>query len=118
VIGAGNGDRYPLRGGELHERRHLAVAWPELAQLTRSGERITPNEGLLVGADLMAGMLVLSIPAGRAARRLTDEELRQLRVGDALQTLLGRYRAFAAIALVLVTMAALLVGEIAVAAAS
>jgi len=86
------------------------------ALVTRTGHRITPNEGLLVCADLMAGLLVLSIPAGRAMRRLTDEELRQLRPGDAWRTLLGRYGAFAAVALVLVTMAALMVAESAVAA--
>lgn len=82
---------------------------------TRTGQRITPNEGLLVCADLMAAMLVLSIPAGRATRRLTVEELRQLRPGDALRSLFGWKRALAVTALMLGTMAALLAGEIAVA---
>lgn len=85
--------------------------------VARNGQRITPNEGLLVFADLMAGWLVLSIPVGRATRRLTDRELRQLRVGDAGATLLGqRHFITLAVVLVLGTMSALLVGELALAA--
>jgi hypothetical protein len=56
---------------------------------TWSGESITPNEGLLVLADLMAGLLVISVPLGRALRRLTGNQLRQLRVRNALQVALG-----------------------------
>jgi hypothetical protein len=83
---------------------------------TRTGEPITPNEGRLVLADLMAGLLVGSVPAGRALRRLTGEQLRQLRVRDALQVALGRRLAFLVIALVAGTMAVLLAGESALAA--
>jgi hypothetical protein len=83
---------------------------------TRTGEKITPNEGLLVLADVMAGLLVGSAPLGRALRRLTDNQLRQLRVRNALQVALGRRQAIVVMALVLGTMAALLAGESALAA--
>jgi len=75
---------------------------------THSGENITPNEGLLVPADLMAGLLVISAPAGRALRRLTDNQLRQLRVRNAMQVALGRRQTIVVMALMLGTMAALL----------
>jgi hypothetical protein len=84
--------------------------------VTRGGERITPNEGLLILADLMAGMLVLSIPAGRATRRLTDGELRQLRSGNALQAIFGRKALFIVVTVVFGTMAALITAEAAAAA--
>jgi hypothetical protein len=83
---------------------------------TRTGESITPNEGLLVLADLMAGLLVISVPLGRGLRRITDRQLRQLRVRNALRAALGRRQTFAVVALMLGTMAALLAGEGALAA--
>jgi len=83
---------------------------------TYSGENITPNEGLLVLADLMAGLLVISVPAGRALRRLTDNQLRQLRVRNAMQVVLGRRQTIVIMALMLGTMAALLAAESALAA--
>lgn len=86
------------------------------ALVTRNGERIAPNEGLLVLADLMVGMLVISAPVGRATRRFSDADLRRLRVRGALGTLLGRRRALAVMALLLGTMIALLAGEVALAA--
>jgi hypothetical protein len=72
--------------------------------------------GLLVLADLMAGLLVMSVPVGRALRRLTDSQLRQLRVRDAMQVALGRRQTLVVVALMVVTMAALLAGESALAA--
>jgi len=78
---------------------------------THSGENITPNEGLLVLSDLMAGLLVISVPAGRALSRLTDTQLRQLRVRNAMQVALGRRQTIVAMALMLGTVAALLAGE-------
>jgi hypothetical protein len=83
---------------------------------TRSGESITPNEGLLVLADLMAGLLVISVPAGRALSRLTDSQLRQLRVRNAMYVALGRRQTIVVMALMLGTVAALLAGESALAA--
>ncbi|HUB40280.1 MAG TPA: hypothetical protein VMA72_15635 [Streptosporangiaceae bacterium] len=83
---------------------------------TRTGENITPNEGLLILADLMAGLLVISVPAGRALRRLTDSQLRQLRVRNAMLVALGKGQAIVVVALMLATLAALLVGETALAA--
>jgi len=83
---------------------------------TRTGQRITPNQGLLVLADEMAGLLVISIPLARAAHRLTVSELRQLRSGDAVSALFGRHYLVKVIALMLGPMAILLAGEIALAA--
>lgn len=84
---------------------------------TRSGQRFTPNEGLLTYADLVAGMLVVSIPLGRAMRRLTDGEVRQLRAGNAIQRLFGGNGPFVGGVIVAVITAALMTGELALAAA-
>jgi hypothetical protein len=60
------------------------------ALVTRAGERIAANEGLLVLADLMVGLLVISASVGRATRRLSDDGPQRLRVGSALEGLFGR----------------------------
>ncbi|HXW45891.1 MAG TPA: hypothetical protein VEL03_13945 [Streptosporangiaceae bacterium] len=83
---------------------------------TWSDQNITPNEGLLVLADVMAGLLVISVPVGRAVRRLTDDQLRQLRGRGAMLVALGRRQFIVVMALMLGTMAALLAGESALAA--
>jgi hypothetical protein len=64
----------------------------------------------------MASLLLMSVPLGRALRRLTGNQLRQLRFRNALQVALGGRQAFAVVALMLGTTAALLAGESALAA--
>jgi hypothetical protein len=83
---------------------------------SRSGQQVTPNEGLLVLADFMAALLVISVPVGRAMRRLPSDRLRLLRPNNAFQVLLGNRGAFAVMVLLLGTMAGLLAGESALAA--
>jgi hypothetical protein len=83
---------------------------------TRTGANITPNEGLLVLADVMAGLLVISVPVGRALSRLTDGQLRQLRVRNAMQVALGGRQAVVVMALMLGTVVVLLAAETALAA--
>jgi 4-amino-4-deoxy-L-arabinose transferase-like glycosyltransferase len=83
--------------------------------VSRTGQPITPNEGLLVVADVFAGLLVTSILVGRAARRLTDAELHQIRGRGALIALLGRRGSVAAIAVVIGTIGVLLAAESALA---
>jgi hypothetical protein len=62
--------------------------------VTRNSQRITPNEGLLVVADIMLGLLVVSIPVGRAGPgsliQNSDSELRRIRASGALEALPGR----------------------------
>ncbi len=96
----------------------LAVIGLAAAGLIRSrtGQQITPNEGLLVLADLMAALLVISVPAGRAMRRLPSDRIRLLRITNAGQVLLGKWWALVVVGLTLATMAGLLAGEIALAA--
>jgi hypothetical protein len=91
----------------------IALAWAGLL-VTRTGEKITPDEGLLVLADLMAGLLVASVPVGRTMRRMTDE-LGQPRAGHALVGFYRGWRILAVAALTVGTMAALLTAEIALA---
>jgi hypothetical protein len=91
----------------------IALAWTGLL-VTRNGEKVTPNEGLLVLADLMAGLLVVSVPVGRTMRRMADE-LGQPRAGDALARFYRGWRLLTVAALMLGTMAALLTAEIALA---
>lgn len=83
--------------------------------VSRNGQPITPNEGLLVLADIFAGLLVISIPLGRALRRRTDAELRQIRGNGALNALVGRRGSVAVISVMIGTIVVLLVGEIALA---
>src|SRR5215469_393590 len=74
----------------------ILLAWllvPRLAALglifTRTGQRIAPNEGLLVFTDLMASLTVIAIPICRATGRLTVSELRQIRGPTALTDMFG-----------------------------
>ncbi|HTW02858.1 MAG TPA: hypothetical protein VMF87_21320 [Streptosporangiaceae bacterium] len=91
----------------------IALAWAGLL-VTRNGEKITPDEGLLVLADLMAGLLVASVPVGRTMRRMADD-LGQPRAGAALVGFYRGWRILAVAALTVGTMAALLTAEIALA---
>ena len=91
----------------------IALAWAGLL-VTRTGEKITPDEGLLVLADLMAGLLVASVPVGRTMRRMAVE-LGQPRAGYALVGFYRGWRILAVAALMVGTMAALLTAEIALA---
>lgn len=64
----------------------LLVAWLAVVVVaalglvfTRNGQRIAPNEGLLlVYTDIMVSLLVISVPLARATRRLTVSGLRQI----------------------------------------
>jgi hypothetical protein len=91
----------------------IGLAWAGVLA-TRTGEKITPNEGLLVLADLMAGLLVASVPVGRTMRRLADE-LGQPRAGNALAGVYRGWRMLTVVALIVATMAALLAAETALA---
>jgi hypothetical protein len=83
---------------------------------SRTGQQIPPNQGLLVLTDFMAALLVISVPAGRAMRRLPSDRLRLLRDTNAWQVLLGKWGPLVVLVLMLGTMAGLLAGEIALAA--
>jgi hypothetical protein len=91
----------------------IGLAWAGVL-VTRNGEKITPNQGLLVLADLMAGLLVASVPVGRTMRRLADE-LGQPRAGDAVAGFYRGWRILVVAALMVGTLAALLTAEIALA---
>lgn len=82
---------------------------------TRTGQRVTANEGLLVDTDILAGLLVLTFPARYAVRRLPDADPGRLRPGADVAPLYQR-RQFLGAMVVLATTVVLLAGEIALAA--
>jgi hypothetical protein len=100
----------------------LLLAWLVVAGaaalgllVTRTGQRIAPNEGLLVFTDIMVSLIVIAIPIFRATRRLTVSELRQIRGPTALTDMFGLRRSIALVALMIGTIVVLLAGEIALA---
>jgi hypothetical protein len=91
----------------------IGLAWAGLL-VTRNGEKIAPNEGLLALADVMAGLLVASVPVGRTMSRLADEP-GQLRAGDALVGFYRGWRMLGVVALIVGISAGLLTAEFALA---
>lgn len=101
----------------------LLIAWLAVVVVaalgllvTRNGQRIAPNEGLLIFTDIMASLMVISVPLARATRRLTISELRQIRGPGALTAVFGRRGSVAVIAAMIGTIVVLLAGEYALAA--
>ena len=83
--------------------------------VTRIGQRIAPNERLLVFTDIMVSLMVIAIPISRATRQLTISQLRQIRGPTALTDQFGLRGSIAFVALMIGTIVALLAGEFALA---